>query len=48
MIILHENKDLQQYTTCIQDGHCHEDHMGDLGCGMGGVDTSSAFAAGKY
>ena len=31
----------------MQDGHCHEDHVGDLGYEMGG-DTSSAFAPGKY
>ena len=31
----------------MQDGHCHEDHVGNLGCGMDG-DTSSAFTLGKY
>ena len=30
----------------IKDGHSHEDHVGDLGCGTG--DTSGAFAPGKY
>ena len=28
----------------MQDGHCHEDHMGDLGWG----DTPGAFALGNY
>ena len=33
----------------MQDGHCHEDHVGNLDVewvGMG--DTSGAFALGKY
>ena len=39
---------VQQYTTCMQDGHWHEDHVGDLGCGMAGEDISGAFALDKY
>ena len=31
----------------MQDGRCHEDLVGHLGCGTGG-DTSGAFAPGKY
>ena len=34
-----------QFTIYMQGGHHHEDHAGNLGCGMGG---SGVFAPGKY
>ena len=46
MIILHQHFPMCKNSQEMQDGHCHKDHLGNLGCVMG--DTSSAFTLGKY